>query len=297
MITPGIHRGLAMADYLKLPALSASTLQVLIEECPAAAWHRSWLNPNRVAEESDEAQGIGTIAHSILLEGSTDCVVTVDAPDWRTKAAKEARDAAAAEGKVAILAHKMGRVLAMVQVARGYIESLRKTEPAVWAAFQPDGGESENTLVWDEDGVLCRARPDRVAAAGELFIDYKTVTRCAHPDSWGRTHLAGMGYYVGAAFYLRAARAVYRAQRPEYLYLVQEQEPPFLCSLVGIAADGIALGRLKVEDGLRLWRRCAASNKWPGYPTRACYVVLPAWEAARWEAREVDSDEPISRAA
>ena len=77
---PGIYRDLPMADYLAIDALSTTPVRALIEECPRAGWWRSRLNPARPREVSNEMD-LGTIAHGILLEGSTDGVVVIDALD------------------------------------------------------------------------------------------------------------------------------------------------------------------------------------------------------------------------
>ena len=91
-----------------------------------------------------------------------------------------------------------------------------------------------------------------------------------------------MGYYVGAAFYRRGCKKIFDVE-PDYVYLVQEQEPPYLCSLVGIEPAGRELGARKVARGLAVWKSCVAANRWPGYPNRVAYVEIPAWEVAREE--------------
>lgn len=283
---PGIYPGLPMEAYLAMPAASASLLKAVIEECPRAAWHRSWMNPKPACvDDSTDESGAGSVAHSVLLEGHADIVVIVDAKDWRTNAAKEARDAARAAGKVPVLVGKMPKIIAMVDAARSYIESLRETEPAIWAAFQPGGGESEMTMVAEVDGVLCRIRPDRISTDRKLICDYKTGGTTAEPDAWGRTQLVRMGYYVGAALYRRVVRALC-GQTPDYVYLVQEQEPPYLCSLVGINPLGLDLADRKIKKALGLWSACMRTGQWPAYPARVAYPDIPAWELARWEEVE-----------
>lgn len=303
---PGIYHGQKMAEYLALPALSASLLQTTIEECPAAAWHDSWLNPAPRVDDSDTAQNAGTIAHGILLEGTTANVAVIDPKDypsekaphnvpdgWTNKPIRAARDLAIAAGKTPVLAPQMKAIEAMVDQARAFIESLRHAPAedlarSVWAAFQPGGGESEVTLVWqDRSGVLCRARPDRIATDRTLIVDYKTCTRSAEPDAWARTALAGMGYYVGGAFYRRGVDALCDV-RPEYVFLVQEQEAPFLCSLVGLDPATQELGDRKVARGLRLWAECANADAWPAYPNRVCFSELPPWEFTREEEFAVE---------
>lgn len=293
---PGVYHGLAMAEYIAAPAVSASLLQTLLDECPRAAWHDSWLNPKARADDSDAAQSAGTIAHGILLEGSTANVAVIDPRDyptkttgnipdgWTNKDIRAARDAAVGAGKTPILAPQMKVVEAMVDVAREFIESLRRAPAedlarSVWAAFQTGGGESEVTIVWDDDGVLCRIRPDRISTDRTIIVDYKTVTRTAEPEAFGRTALAGMGYYVSGAFYRRGVKAACDVV-PEYLFLVQEQEAPFLCSLVGLDPAAQALGDRKIARGVSTWRACARTGNWPAYPARVVYPELPPWEFA-----------------
>lgn len=299
ILEPGIHPGLAMAEYLAQPCASASLIQTLVDECPLAAWHRSWLNPKPPARSSSPAQGAGTIAHSILLEGgSTACVQVIDPLDhpgerggipegWTNKSIKAARDFAIANGRIPVFPSTMREIAGMVESALAFIDSLQRSEDplarAVHAAFQPGGGESELTMVWDDpSGVRCRIRPDRASTDRRVVIDYKTGGTTAEPDTWGRTQMVKMGYYVGGAFYRRGF-GVLCDTAPDYVFFVQEQEAPFLCSLVGIDPVGLNVGGRKVARGLSTFAACMKSGKWPAYPTSVCYPELPAYEVARWD--------------
>ncbi len=297
-----ITKNMPMEHYLALPAVSAGLILRLLDECPKAAWHESWLNPRRAADESDAAD-IGTIAHSILLEGNSGNVAVIDPADhpaertgaipdgWTNKSIRQARDNARADGRIPILVGDMDRVQAMVEAARDYIDSLRETEPAVWACMAARGGDSELTITWKHSGAGfstdCRARPDRISTDRSIVVHVKTTERSAEPDRWGRTHLIGLGEYVRAAFYREAIVRECGGVQSEHVFLVIEQHPPYLCSLVGVDPHGYALGRDKVMTGLELWARCAAVQKWPGYPNRACYPTIPPWIDAHWEERQM----------
>lgn len=290
---PGIYPGLSMDQYLAASAVSASLLLTLLERCPYAAWHDSWMNPKPPAAKSTDEQDVGTLAHALLLEGTTAGMVQVFKPEeypnekggghasgWTNKAIKAARDAAIAEGRIPVLVESMDRIEGMNTAARAYIESLRTTEPAVWAAFQEAGGQSELTLVWDEDEVRCRARPDRIALDHHVIVDYKTTKRSAEPGGWGRTQMSGMGYYISASLYRRGVRALCGVT-PDYLWLVQEQDPPYLCSLVGMSSMTCEIGEARIATALRAWAECMRTGKWLAYPNRAAYPELPAWEIVK----------------
>lgn len=286
---PGFHSGLPMQTYLDAPAVSCGTLQTMLERCPAAAWHESYLNPQRVRDDSTTEQDIGSIVHSLILEGNADCIAAVDASDWRTKAAQEARGAARAAGKIPVLANRLPKITAMVEANRAYIESLRTTEPAIWTAFQPGCGESEAVVCWREkSGVLCRARPDRMSSDRRVIIDLKTVggaTGSAEPNTWGRKALVGNGFYLSEAFYRRGVQAL-TGEAPVYVFLVQEQEPPYLCSLVTPDPTGKALGDRRIARALDRWADCVKRDAWPAYPPRVAHYEFPVFELAKEEVEE-----------
>lgn len=294
----GIHAGLPMSAYLTMPAASASLLLTAVDECPYAAWWQSWMNPRAPARDSDStaATDAGTIAHSVLLEGSTQCVAVINPEEhqgkkggvpkgWTNDAMREARDAAIAAGKVPVLPHQMRLIEAMVDTARAFIESLRTTEPAIWAAFQPEGGDSEATMTWEDDGIAYRARPDRISKDRLVVIDYKTTAVSAEPSEWGRKQLVGMGFYAAAAHYRRGLK-VLTGGDAFYGYLVQEQSAPFLCSLVGIDPAGRDLGDRKIARARTLWAGCIKAGAWPKYPNRAVYPEFPVYEFSREESAE-----------
>ena len=282
-----------MEAYLAAEAASASILKRVVGECPRAAWFESWLNPARVVDAGKKASDAGSIAHSILLEGSADIVAVIDPMDhpaektgaipagWTNKSIKTARDAAKAAGKIPVLLDDMKSIENMVDSAWSYLESVKDDEPAIWELFQEGKGQSELTMCWQDGPTLCRMRSDRISLDRKLIVDVKTTQRSAEPGSWGRTQLTGMGYYTSAAFYRRGVEALCQVS-PDYVFLVIEQEPPYLCSLVGMDPKAFEIGGQKIETALAIWAQCVKSNRWPAYPTRVCYPELPAWEELRW---------------
>jgi len=255
------------------PSLSSSIAKLLITRSPRHAWlAHPRLNPNYRPEESSRFD-LGSAAHALLVEGQ-DRMAVVEAQDWRTKAAQEARDAARAQGKFPVLAYQHTVVKEMVKVCK---QAVADNEDL--AGYTLDGGDgiSEHVIVWHEGATYMRARLDRVSKDRKVIFDYKTTDN-AEPESFLR-QIFSLGYDVQGAFYLRAN------QRPEtkYVLVVQEIEPPYAVSFLGLSPDVIELGKRKVERAIALWRECMASGKWPGYPQRVCYVEAPAWAWAREE--------------
>lgn len=298
-----------MADYLSLPAVSASVLKRMVDDCPAAAWYDSWLNAARVDVPTEEMDA-GTIAHAILLEGAHAGVQVIDPNDhpaertsaipdgWTNKSIRTARDSARASGLIPVLKKDMAVIELMVGSARRYIESLKDSKGDlaryVWEAFQPGNGHSEYTVSWLDDDIPCKIRPDRISRDHRLIIDVKTTATNPNPDRWARTQMIGQSGYLSAAFYQRGCQAVLETE-PEYVFLVIGADPPYFCSLVGVDPAGLALGHDKVMTGLDMWRKCVERGEFPAYAARVHYPETPAWVQSEWAAKLGDGMEFYDR--
>jgi hypothetical protein len=302
-MTPGIHYGVSMADYLAIKAVSAGVICRLLEASPAAARFDSPWNPERVVDSSKE-QDVGSIAHAIFLEGSRECCEVIDpaahpnedgkgfAKGWTNKSIKAARDRAKAAGKIPVLKHAMPDIEALAGAARAFVDSLKEEEPAIYSMFLPAGGHSECVVIWEEAGTPCKMRADRISADLGVICDYKTTSSSAAPAQFGRTQLVGMNYYVSASWYRRGIRALTNGSvDPVYVFLAGESARPYFHSLIGCAPSLAALGDEKVGEGLRRWQECERTNEWPGYPRRVAWVDAPAYERIQWDERNgVDDD-------
>jgi len=272
MITaPGLY-DIPLVEYIADPApepsLSASVAHKLITHSPIHAFmYHPRLNPGGVRDESSKAD-IGTIAHGMLLEGDESRVVVIEADDWRTKDAKAARDAAYEAGKVPVLAKQMGPIRKMVEVAQSAIEHSELRLP-----FK--NGEAEQTMIWKEGDIWFRSRPDMLANP-DVIIDYKTTTGSAEPVSWIRTAL-GNGNDLQAALGLRGLRHLLKPRDPQFIFIVQEQDPPYAVSFVGLDPVFLDMAHHKLERAIRLWSDCSLTNTWPGYPSRVCWMSPPSW--------------------
>lgn len=280
---PGVY-DISAADYYAdpsdEPSLNASIAKLLVNPggTPLHAWTESpRLNPNFEREE-DEKFDLGAAAHSMLLHDVRQFAI-IAANDWRTKAAQEERAAARAAGKIPLLAAQAERTLDMVTAARKQLGAHAEGPLFV-------NGLAEQTIVWDEDGVRCRARLDWRRTDGAPFVpDYKSTGASADPDLWART-MYGMGADMQAAFYLRGVRALRLCDRPEWRFVVQENYEPFALSVIGLTPGALDLADRQVGRALEIWRDCRKRGLWPGYPTRTCFIDAPEWHEARLMARE-----------
>lgn len=254
-------------------SLSSHIAKMLLTKSPYHAYlNHPKLNPN-YAPYFDDKFDIGTAAHALLLEGKKDGIVIVDAEDWRTKAAKEAKEAARAAGKTALLTKHYSRLEQMVNAARKFLE-----DSELAGIFEK--GKTEQTIIWNEGGIKCRSRLDYISEDRKIILDYKT-TDCAEPDMFIR-RIASLGYDVQASFYDRGVQRL-TDEKPTFIFFAQETEAPYMCSLVGMSEEYMQIAEAKVSKAIDIWRECLTNKKWPGYPTRICYAEPASWQRAEYE--------------
>lgn len=273
------------ADPVIEPSLSASIGKTILEKSPYhAKLEHPRLNPAYQPEQK-KAFDIGSAAHAWLLERH-DRMVTIDAPDFRTNAAKEARDAAYAAGKIPLLAKDVAAVRAMAKSARLQLDAHEEAHEAF------TNGTPEQTLVWPESvsgggEVWCRCRLDWLPANpnANVFYDFKSTGASANPEVWGQRTLWDIGADVQVGFYRRGIRAVLGIYEPRFRFVVQECEPPYALSVVELWPEAVAMADAKAEEAIDWWGWCLKRNRWPGYPSRVAYVQAPVWQAKRFEER------------
>jgi hypothetical protein len=132
-------------------------------------------------------------------------------------------------------------------------------------------GKPEQTLIWREDDVWCRARLDWLRPGA--IDDYKTTGASANPDTWSRS-LFFSGFDIQVAWYLRGLKALTR-EDATFRFAVQETSPPYVLSVVGLGPDAMVLAEKKCLYALEVWRASLTSDEWRGYPRRTCWATLP----------------------
>lgn len=270
------------ADPAPQPSLSSGIAKVLLSRSPRHAWmQHPRLNP-AYREERDTKFDIGKAAHALLLQGEV-AVEHIDAEDYRTKAAQQARDAAYAAGKIPLLPAQWHDVKAMVAAARAQLAAHKEAADAF------TNGKPEQTLIWQEGGIWCRARLDWLPNGGVTFYDYKTTSSSANPDVWTRTAYDGE-HDLQVALYRRGIRAVLGIAEPRFRFVVQETEPPYALSVIELSPAAIDYADKRIREAIEIWRRCLETDTWPGYPAHIAYIDPPAWHEQRWAGRELRAE-------
>lgn len=263
--------GMGHDEYLQHPALSASGAKVLVQPGGPArfAWERTHPRP------ATDAMDLGTAAHMAVL-GTGPEIVAVDADSWRTKAAREQRDAIRAAGGVPLLSPDVQRVSAMATALREH--------PIASRVLHPDTGRPEVSLFWHdpEYGVDRRARVDFLRTADDdgrlLLVDFKT-TKSADPAAIDRA-IGAYGYDLSAAWYRDLIIGLGLATSVPVLLVFQEVEPPYLPHVVELDDLWLSRGYDLVHRALTVYRQCTDTGRWPGYD-QITLSTPPAWLLTR----------------
>lgn len=280
----GIHDDFPAADYHRDPApepsLSAGIAHRLISQSPLHAWtHQPRLNP-AFKEKEGGILDFGSAAHALILQGIDICRV-VEYDDWRKQAARDERDEARQSGLIPLLRKDYDRMVELCDTVKQQIARLDV------APLPFHDGKPEQTLIWQEDDVWCRARVDWLHAAGDVIDDAKSTGTSANPFVWARNRLFADGKDVQASWYKRGLKALTGIDA-EWRFSVFETEPPYGLSVISLAPSAIEMADRKVARALELWKRCLDTDRWPGYPTAVAYAEAPPWEENRFLERHYE---------
>jgi hypothetical protein len=253
--------------------LNSTTAKVIIEQSPMHAKALLEQGP-----EDEKTFDIGLVAHVLRLERGR-AIEIIEAPDYRTKAAQEARKLALDAGCLPILGHQYERARAMVDASEGYLDDI---EPRPFT----DGYAEIAIFAKLEDGIWLRALVDWLHADGLTVDDYKT-TEDASPGAIERRMLQH-GWDVQAAMHERILDVIDpdNAGRRKHRFVVQETKEPYVTTVGILSEEAMTMGRKRLNYAIDVWRRCLATDTWPSYPSP---VILgyPRWGETQWLEREV----------
>jgi hypothetical protein len=261
------------ADPLPTPSLSSSIAHLLVSQSPKHAW----LAHPRLgggAPKRSRTLDTGSMAHELLL-GCGKGIEVIDADDFKTKAAREARDAAYAVGKVPVLRDDLSDAQTVVEALKGQLLDLH---------INLDG-DSEVPLTWEEETmhggkVLCRGMLDHLILDAGVIYDVKTI-RSANPKVCQK-HMLEYGYDIQWAAYTSAVGKLRPALegRTDFVFLFCELEPPYCITPVRPSGSMRQLGSSKWNRAVESWAFCLATGKWRGYAEGIIEIDAPEYAIA-----------------
>ena len=274
------------ADPCLYPSLSASIIRQLVESAPARVfWTNTRVNP---AAETVNRQifDLGTAAHAAFVGGNEEIAV-IHADDFRTKAAKEAREQAYAAGLTPVLAKDMERVEAMADAATTFCEQ----DPYLALMTNGAGVMPELSMFWQEPimqgqdnapMIYCRARPDLslVHSTGDVSIlHYKTTGTELNISSIERL-AANQRWDLTAAHYAAGVDACWAGPKQRHVFLVQETRSPYLCMAVELEDTWREVAEMTRANAMETWEWCVRNGKWPGHRKGVRSLHPPKWHEA-----------------
>jgi len=272
------------------PRLHQSLAAVMMNRSPLHAWFKAFGPKEGESEEYRPAANLGSVAHELLLGGRR--IVEVPADDWKTKAAREARDVALAEGSLPILTGQLSE-------ARAMVEHIRKELAARGIDLT---GQSEVTLIWQApNGVWCEGRLDHVILPqiylvskngkrrrrarkflhGEI-LDFKFTSVDASKKKC-EIKIAEYGYDIQNAAYIEAVETVFPelAGRVTMRDVFIETARPWAVRVMPLDAQYRAYGETRWRQAQEQWKRYLAElgteQPWPGYGDDGAPAEVPPW--------------------
>jgi hypothetical protein len=256
------------ADPCPAPSLSRSVLRLLVRRSEKHAYtaHPKLGGLDEPDDSGDEVADYGTAAHQSFLQNRSN-IKQLDFKDWKTNAAKAAREQAYADGKIPLLTKSYNRCMRLIDV----LEDFR----ARTGAFTK--GKPEQTVVWQEGSIWCRARVDWLPDDEEAHVwDLKTTAGSAVLGAWSRVAF-DKGYDLQDSFYCRGLEIVRGVPPQPMKFCVVEQRPPFGIAVFEMSPIARELADEDVRNGIDLWTDALASGEFPAYPWETQLIDPPPW--------------------
>lgn len=264
------------AAYHSRPELSSTEARLLLQSPAKYRWRKD--NPPLI--DDSPKFDIGKAVHAKVLGQGAE-VVIVEAEDWRSKAARDARQEARDAGKAPLLTREFEAVNAMA-------ESVLAHPTARALLAQP--GDTEVSVFADVDSVPVRARFDFLPDATDkrtVAVDLKT---CMDASKRGfESSVAKYEYAVQRAWYVDAYETVTGQTDTEMIFCAVEKLPPYLVAVYQLPATWAERGHEMSIRARKTWAECTDAGDWPGYPEAVQVLDEPMWHVyATEDTQEIE---------
>lgn len=256
------------ADPVKGGSFS-STMAKQILKSPAHL--RSYLDSPRVEKPEFD---FGHVVHAGVLGVGLE-VEVLNFPDYRTKAAREARDECYERGAVPMLERDYAPARAAIDAVRAH--------PVAGPLFA-GGGTAESSAfgVDPTTGLWLRGRFDWTTP-NRVLVDLKT-TRDGAPRVFARSAL-DLGYGVQDAFYRHVYELATGQPARGFVFVTVESTAPHLVDVHQGDEEWQGLGTAKMRRAIDRYKRALDTGEWPGRPP-----IINTLSPAPWALREEDDE-------
>lgn len=271
---PGLHPDIDEdwyhADPVQGGSLSVSGAKLLLQAPAKFDYAR------RHPHKSTKAMDLGTTVHGLVLSAGQEIAV-LEWDDYRTKAAKEARDYYAAKGQLPMLRKDYDEAKAIADAVLKH--------PTAGGLFTE--GDAEVSMFWrdEEFGIWLRGRADYMTYFDGLptIVDFKT-TADASAEEFARS-VYKYGYHRQDPHYREGWAALLGCDPRDidFVFVAVETEPPYLVAQYRVIPEHAELGREQNRIARERFRDCTTSGRWPGYSEEIEDLELPRYGVQRIE--------------
>jgi len=217
---------------------------------------------------------MGTATHCLVLEGddtfNAQFVCKPESIKYTTKEGKEWKEA---QGRKTILVND-GKDRQWDSVI-GMSAALRELE---WFdSSQPEYRKyNEVSIYWEDYGIPCKARLDRVVHTPDetIVLDLKTTDSVSVEKF--QSKMVDLGYDFQAAWYSHAAKLVY-GKPTRFIFVAVERNDPHTIDLFEMPQEVLDEARFKNEMALKRLKECLMTNEWPTRQPELKMLQYPRW--------------------
>jgi exodeoxyribonuclease VIII len=251
------------AEYRSHPAVNFSTLKAILK---SPAHYQAALHEDRV---ETPAMLLGTLAHSMILEGKELDTMAAIKPPGLNLATKEGKAWKESTGSLPIISND--DAIALDGMARALAQNIHAV------ALLAGCNQRETPIVASVRNVECKGLIDAHGTNGEDWViaDLKT-TDDASPEAFARK-VANYHYDLQAELYKSLLAQHHGIEsEPSFYWIAVEKTAPYTCAVYD-SSDWIVSGERKLETALETLKECRASGKWPQPYGGINLLTRPAW--------------------
>lgn len=270
---PDLEPAEYFAEPCPAPALSSSGVTTLLYRSPLHFWHAHPALGGGAKAKDTAATYRGSLVHRLAL-GKGDDFRVLPFDDYRTKEAREARDACIADGVIPVKPAQMAEAEAMADRIRDAID----------AACGGNDYQTEVVIAGQINGIWQRCMVDVWCPSLQLALDVKTAAKVT--DAWLSRAFAN-GYARQDAFYTRLIDAATGDPgRNRFAFLFVEGEEPFIGRTARVDEAYRTGARSEIARAERIFTDCMAKGEWPG--PGEFIATPPAWAMSQWIEAEME---------
>lgn len=264
-ISAGFYKDLSNEDYHASSAISKSGLMTF-KRSPLH-YYDAYLSDSRAQKEQTPQMLLGSIVHTMILEGDELNNRYVSAPkiDKRTNAGKEEwlRFSEENKNKQVVDASTWSDSMYMS-------ERIFKNSKAMELI---EGGINESSIFYNDidTGLMCKSRPDVLFQSH--VVDLKT-TNDASPEAFSKS-VYTYGYHIQCAMMQEAIHSQLGVMIKNFFFVCVETKAPFYTAIYILDDEAIHKGREEAKDLMEKYKTCKENNEWNGY--EIMQISLPRW--------------------